>query len=311
MDTALLDSSKTLSQENPSLQAIADYYNHLSASYFRYSFGTYSWHHGIWDSGVKTFPEALIQSNKRLVQGLTLTSETHILDMGCGMGGLAVWLAKNFGCHVTGITICESHLAIAETLAALHQVLPLCKFLIMDMSYPSFSDQSFDLVINQETFCHVVDKRNFLKEVHRILKPGGIWRGVEFSLQEEPLSKKESRWYKNVLEGFHIPSFLPGRKIESFLEDADFTQIQSQDLTRQVQPTARFIIRKSYWPLFLSRIGLDNLVFPKNDEQRKNFLGHFKAGMAYSRGLLTGAFRHFLFSAQKNSSMFNVSGSRS
>lgn len=299
MNNALLDSKEAPPQKQPSLQAIANYYNHLTASYFRYSFGTYSWHYGIWDAGVRTFPESLIQSNKRLVQGLTLTPKTRILDMGCGMGGLAVWLAKNFGCHVTGITVCESHIAVAETLAALHQVLPLCRFLIMDMSAPAFPDERFDLVINQETFCYAADKRKFFKEVKRILKPGGIWRGAEFSLQEKPLSEKETCAYKTVLEGFHIPSFLPGKKVESLLKKSGFEQIQSEDLTRQVQPTARFIIQKSRWPLFLHRIGLEALVFPKNHEQRVSFRGHFKAGMAYSQGLLTKAFRYFLFSARK------------
>ncbi|MBI3265677.1 MAG: class I SAM-dependent methyltransferase [Chlamydiae bacterium] len=111
-----LSANQKLSKE------ISDYYTHLTSSYFHYASGTYGWHYGVSDPGIKTFPEALLQSNKRLVEKLSIHSDTHILDIGCGLGGFAVWAATRFGCRVTGITLCPSHVTIAEVLAALNQV---------------------------------------------------------------------------------------------------------------------------------------------------------------------------------------------
>ncbi|MBI1871204.1 MAG: class I SAM-dependent methyltransferase, partial [Chlamydiae bacterium] len=189
-----------------SQEKVANYYQHLTPSYFSYASGSYGWHYGVWDSGVKSFSESLLQSNKRLVDGLDLNTNTQILDVGSGIGGFAVWVAKNFGCSVTGITLCESHIILSETLAALNQVLPQCKFQMMDMNEMSFEDNRFDLIINQETFCYAIDKKNFLSEVHRVLKPGGYWRSADFAVQELPLTPKENRKLKIVLDGFHIPS---------------------------------------------------------------------------------------------------------
>src|SRR5438105_10981518 len=96
----------------------AAYYNYLMDWYTRYASGTYGWHHGIWDPGVRSFADALRRSNERLVKGVRLTADSQVLDVGCGVGGFAVWVADAFGCRVTAVNNAPVHLVVARQLPA-------------------------------------------------------------------------------------------------------------------------------------------------------------------------------------------------
>lgn len=97
-----------------------------------------------------------------------------VLDIGCGLGGLALMLARDYGArHVTGIDIEEdligrANRAVADAgladRVALHRVDP--------GPFP-FEDAAFDLAITKDVICHVPDKAAFLADVCRILRPGG------------------------------------------------------------------------------------------------------------------------------------------
>jgi ubiquinone/menaquinone biosynthesis C-methylase UbiE len=279
----------------------ATYYNYLTGWYTRYASGTYGWHYGIWDPGIVTFDAALRRSNERLVEDVALTPESHVLDVGCGVGGFAVWVAETFGCNVTAVNIAPLQLIVARQLAIQHQVSDRCAFRVMDMAELLFAEDTFDLVVNQESFCHAFDKGAYLSEVHRVLKPGGSWRAIDFGLANASLSHRELDWYRTVCDGFAIPSFLPASAGRTLLRQSGFTDLCIDDLTRQVSPTARLIVRGSLLPVLLARMGLDWLRFPGNRARRSQCRGHFEAGLAYSRGLLRGCFHHYLYRAHKSS----------
>ena len=111
----------------------ASYYSDLTTNYLKYAEGTYGWHYGIWDPGISTNVQALLRSNERLVKNTELNSKSQLLDVGCGVGGFAVWAAMKYGCNVTGITICPEHAEFASTLAKEKCVSNLCKFTVMNM----------------------------------------------------------------------------------------------------------------------------------------------------------------------------------
>lgn len=284
-------------------QNVVDYYTHLTKSYLTYAPDTYGWHYGIWEPGIKTHFEALLQSNKVLLRGLNITPETRILDVGCGVGGFTVWAAAEFGCRVTGITVVPLHVVLAYQLAAKRGLSELCDFALMDMTAMTFPDSSFDIIVNQETMCYAIDKGQYLKDVNRILKPGGIWRSIEFSVQDEPLSKRDQKEYRTVCDTFFIPSLVSASEVRSFLQEADYAQFETQDLTPLVGRTARGIIRGTYVHSLALRLGLDWLLVSRDPDRRGYYRGHVRGGVAYSRGLLGGCFRHNYYSARKRTSL--------
>lgn len=278
---------------------VANYYGHLTDSYVKYSSGALGWHYGIWEPGIATHHDALLQSNRMLLRGLDITPGTRVLDVGCGMGGFATWAAAEFGCRVTGVTIAPLHLILAWQIAHKLGVSDLCDFALMDMSSLTFTDKSFDVVTNQESMCYAVDKGEYLKLVHRILRPGGFWRAIEFSVQDAPLSNKDQKLYRTVRDGFYVPSLLPADEVRLLLKQARYVEVEAGDLTGLVGRGARAMIRNTRRSALLMRLGLDWLMW-KDPEKRRYYQGHLRAGVAYSRGLLNGCFRHNFYSARKS-----------
>ena len=74
----------------PSIAEIHDYYAGMTEAYTTYSAGTGGWHVGLWDAGVTTHGQSLLATNRRLLAGLAIDANTHILDAGCGSGSLAI-----------------------------------------------------------------------------------------------------------------------------------------------------------------------------------------------------------------------------
>src|SRR5262249_13820706 len=108
------------------IEDIREYYTTLTNAYSVYSARTEVWHVAHWESGITTQAEALLASNRRLLAGLPINAEMHLLDVGCGVGALAIWAARTFGCRVTGITVVPTHVAQARIWASLAGVRHLC-----------------------------------------------------------------------------------------------------------------------------------------------------------------------------------------
>ncbi|MDP8236842.1 MAG: class I SAM-dependent methyltransferase [Candidatus Erginobacter occultus] len=263
------------------------YYRSVTDLYLLYSGGA-GWHYGMAGDGVRTRAEALTRENEILVEGLEITPESRILDVGCGDGAFAAWCAEKFGCRVTGITPVPEHAFIARALAEKRTVDHLCRFLAGDMNRLPFVDGSFDFVFNQESVCYARDKTQYLAEVRRLLKPGGAWSAVAFGIREEPLTPAEAVQYGKVLDGFRIPGLLAPSRLEAALEDAGYAEIKRGDLTPLSRKTAQYIVRVSRFPLWQFKLGIAPLFFRVSAVRRRHIHGHFSAGAAFSRGLLEG-----------------------
>lgn len=62
-------------------------------------------HYGLYDKEHKTYLQAAENSTRMLAKLVHLTSFDKVLDAGCGVGGTAIWIAKNKGARVVGINI--------------------------------------------------------------------------------------------------------------------------------------------------------------------------------------------------------------
>ena len=99
----------------------------------------------------------------------------RVLDLGSGKGATARHLAGHFGCHVTCFNLGENQNAhcVAEARAAGVGHLVECVRGNFNAGLPADWTASFDIVWSQEALCHAQDQRAVLREVMRVLKPGG------------------------------------------------------------------------------------------------------------------------------------------
>ena len=98
----------------------------------------------------------------------------YILDIGCGIGGPARWIAYKFGCQVTGIDLTPEFCEAARQLndiTGMSQHVTILEGSALSLPLP---DATFDRAVSQNVLMNIADKVGVFREVFRVLKPGGI-----------------------------------------------------------------------------------------------------------------------------------------
>ncbi len=113
---------------------------------------------------------------------LSLTSDSRVLDIGCGIGGPARYLARTYNCRVDGIDLTPELVETGDVLTKRCGLDDRVTVQIGDALDLSFADQTFDVVWCQNVTMNIADKAGFLAGVFRVLKPGGLFTSTEFSL---------------------------------------------------------------------------------------------------------------------------------
>jgi SAM-dependent methyltransferase len=108
-----------------------------------------------------------------LADALGLDSTSHALELGCGLGGPARFIAERHDCRVTGLDLSPRQLASARVLTAGLDVEPRMRFVQGTAEQLPFDDGTFTHVYSIEAFIHVEDKARALLEAFRVLRPGG------------------------------------------------------------------------------------------------------------------------------------------
>lgn len=97
---------------------------------------------------------------------------TSILDVGCGTGQLANFLAMSWGRRVVGIDVSATALRVAQEFRDRFSI-NNAEFLRMDLFQPTLPDNSFDFVIANRVLHHTPDAAAGFHEITRLVKPGG------------------------------------------------------------------------------------------------------------------------------------------
>jgi ubiquinone/menaquinone biosynthesis C-methylase UbiE len=111
---------------------------------------------------------------RRFFRLVGLRSADHVLDVGCGSGGPALFLAREIGCRVTGIDVNEAGIRSGEILARQSGMAATVIFRRADVREPlPFPDAEFDALVCMDVMCHLPERARLFVEWHRVLRPGG------------------------------------------------------------------------------------------------------------------------------------------
>jgi cyclopropane fatty-acyl-phospholipid synthase-like methyltransferase len=111
---------------------------------------------------------------RRFFQMLHLSADGHVLDVGCGSGGPALFLAREIGCRVTGVDVDEAGLRSGEMLARQFGMADKVVFRRADVAEPlPFPDNQFDALVSMDALCHFPQRSGLFAEWRRVLRPGG------------------------------------------------------------------------------------------------------------------------------------------
>lgn len=115
------------------------------------------------------------ESTRELARLAALSPGMQVLDIGSGAGGPARTLAAEFGCQVTGIDITVEYCRAAEMLTDKVGLSEQVRFQCGNALDMPFGDAAFDVVWSQNTMMNMEDKARLFTEVHRVLRPGGVF----------------------------------------------------------------------------------------------------------------------------------------
>lgn len=109
-----------------------------------------------------------------LSEHAALSSDSRILDLGCGKGAVSVMLAEKFRCRVKGIDILPEFIDYALVKAAEHGVSELCEFVIDDINHAVSSEKDYDVVILGAVGDVLGKPDATIEKLKNTLKPSGF-----------------------------------------------------------------------------------------------------------------------------------------
>jgi SAM-dependent methyltransferase len=117
-----------------------------------------------------------------LADRLPIKAGQRIVDIGCGLGGPARYIAKRFQCSVSGIDITEPFVEAANKLTRLLHMESQVKIEHGDGQHLPYPDASFDGAYTQHVTMNVADRPRFFGEAYRVLKSGAFFALTEHGL---------------------------------------------------------------------------------------------------------------------------------
>jgi MPBQ/MSBQ methyltransferase len=150
-----------------------------------------------------------------------LPSGSRVLDVGCGIGGSARILARDYGLDVLGISISPAQIARATALTPAS--LPHCRFQVMDALDLKAVDGSFDAVWSVEACPHMPDKQRYVDELLRVLRPGGRLAVADWNRRDpaDGAMNRLERWVmRQLLEQWAHPEFASIASLRRNLEQS-------------------------------------------------------------------------------------------
>jgi SAM-dependent methyltransferase len=140
--------------------------------------------------GVRTTGWVPFDGLNEIADLLRASSCRRFADLGCGIGGPGLWLAQSLGAAIVGVD--QSNAAVVQAAEDASRVPHLsAQFLTGDVCATGLPDSSFDAVVTLDVLQQLRDRRRFLDEVVRLLRPGGLvvlttWEGDASSPERFP-----------------------------------------------------------------------------------------------------------------------------
>lgn len=188
-------------------------------------------HHGLFTSPELTPEQAQEEMLRHCALRAGVANGMTVADVGCGHGGTARFLAKEYSCSVLGLTISAEQWKIAQKLSASLPGPGSVRFELGNAETFAFPSASFDLVWNMESSEHFFDKPAYFRKVAKALKPGGVlmvaaWTG---SMEDELI--------REIARVFLCPELQTTADYAAQMEDAGLNIIHTEKLASQVVPT--------------------------------------------------------------------------
>lgn len=218
------------------------YYNNFVAGYRRFWSSDHI-HYGLWDKKTKSKKQALLNSSILIEQELDLKPDDRVLDAGCGFGGTSLYLSNRRNINVIGISNSHAHVKLANKMACKLENGLIPRFYNRDFTQTGFSEESFTKIFAIESVSHAEDKKLFIQEAYRLLKPGGKLVVLDGFKHQMKTTSSQKRAYSQFLEGWFLPNLATQEEFENYMLKTGFYKVKFKDKTSEIFRSS-FLISK-------------------------------------------------------------------
>ena len=175
-----------------------------------------------------------------LADSLPIKPGQHILDIGCGLGGPARYIAQRFQCKVSGIDITPAFVDAGNKLTALVRMEAQVKIELGDGQSLPYESASFDGAYTQHVTMNVPDRTKFFAEAWRVLKPGAFFALTEQGLGPTGEPRYPLPWSADGSGAYLVTSI----ETRALLEQAGFEDIEIEDTGQKYLAAYMMMIEK-------------------------------------------------------------------
>lgn len=169
-----------------------------------------------------------VEELDRYAERLQLQQDTRLLEIACGTGGTALYLAEKFGCQVIGVDLNSQSLASARKSAILHNLKSKLQFIRLDANRPlPFTNEAFDALLCIDSINYLDHRFDILQEWFRLLRPSGRMLYSDPGVITGPVSAEDITNRSSIGAYLYLP---PGEN-ERLIAQAGFRILRREDLT--------------------------------------------------------------------------------
>jgi phosphoethanolamine N-methyltransferase len=186
----------------------------------------------------------------RVVADLDFTS-CDVLDIGCGTGGITLYLAANHPLkNITGFDVEKPVIEVARKRASDAGLADRADFVQGPPGPLPFADDSMDIVFSKDALIHVHDKEAMFADIFRILRPGGKFAASDWLTNHDGEPSPAMKTYLTA-EGLSF-GMASSSRYESAMKNAGFVNVSSVNRNPWYREVARGELERLKGPLYAS-----------------------------------------------------------
>ncbi len=283
-----------------SLDRVVEYYSEAGPDFATWS-NNFNMHFGYFQRGMNPLRREpmLARMNAVVLDALQLDERSSklIADMGCGLGSTARYAARNIkDCFINCVTCVPWQIARGRELTERQHLHRRVVFFLADLAETPFADGMLDGVyaVESSRYARGTDKREFLAESYRLLKPGARLVVADGFLKgTHALNAITEYCHRKVCAGWALDNFATLERFEQRLASQGFEEIEVREIGWHLLPSVLHvpaIAAKLLWREF------NHHYDPPNAPRRAHL---FASLFGIALGLARHRFGYYLISAKK------------
>jgi len=159
-----------------------------------------------------------------------------VLDIGCGLGGIELILARDYGARVVGIDLEADLVRRANELMDRSGLAGRVECRTVAPGPIPFEDASFDVVFGKDSWIHIEDKAGFFAEILRVLMPGGLLLAGDWMRSDKPYGADMEYFFEMEGLTYHMDTI---ENYGAIIGESGFEDIELEDIADEYRIRGR------------------------------------------------------------------------